>query len=720
MLIQKITLKNYCQHHHFTKDIEGTLIAIIGPNGKGKSNLLGSLQFGLTGEQPDKKKSDLLSWGTDTGSVELKFQHNGTDAVLTRSLSSAGATLKFGNDQYSTASSVADGLKTHIGIDKDLAKQAVFVRQSEIDSILFTDPRVRELSFQRLLGIGEATKIHKALGEILGETQLPQNYDEQIAQGTQRYAELCGRLESLKDQLAKIRQARSQGPTIDTLKTEIDSTRLNIKMTENVLRHANTSKEADEAFNRANIELDTLPAIPGDLQELDAEIQDLTVRQGQAQAYRNAYATWQAAGEAMLALGDSKYSPDQLQAAKAAYEACTGEINRLLGRHKLHQDMLAALKGAGGLKECPVCGGPVEDINKLQDRLQGILKELSSQGAAFRAEQAKASSEVTAIDAAINQYQRELTRRSGAFQAAERALKATTEINDDAMVLAGQLEGARARRQSLLAYISHRTAIIGSIDARKSQAAKARSEFLGVEASFKEMWGVDLAGVTDQYMAERAAKIEALASLQGEVLKQDMEIAKLDGMSGELNRTTKELDNTITTLQAKRAGQTGLIKKIETLTRVRDWFHYTNGPHTLSASVLRDLTGEVNNFLGQFTAPFIVEASEEALGFKVQFTDGRAMPSSGMPDATVLSGGEKIQLAVAFRFATYVMFAGKLGLLTLDEPLNYLDSSNVARFGALLEKVKRVAQGMNLQIWLSTHDLSIVPFCDTVIDLTPK
>lgn len=92
------------------------------------------------------------------------------------------------------------------------------------------------------------------------------------------------------------------------------------------------------------------------------------------------------------------------------------------------------------------------------------------------------------------------------------------------------------------------------------------------------------------------------------------------------------------------------------------------------------------------------------------------MPKTA-PDATILSGGEKIQLAVAFRFAAYCMFASKLGLLSLDEPTVYLDDENVGRFGDLLQQVKQIAQGMNLQVLIATHERSVIPFCDTVIDL---
>ena len=77
-----------------------------------------------------------------------------------------------------------------------------------------------------------------------------------------------------------------------------------------------------------------------------------------------------------------------------------------------------------------------------------------------------------------------------------------------------------------------------------------------------------------------------------------------------------------------------------------------------------------------------------------------------------------MQLAVSFRFGSYCMFANKLGLLSLDEPTVYLDDANVGRFCNLLERVKEVAQQMNLQVIIATHERAVMPFMDTVIDLT--
>ena len=81
---------------------------------------------------------------------------------------------------------------------------------------------------------------------------------------------------------------------------------------------------------------------------------------------------------------------------------------------------------------------------------------------------------------------------------------------------------------------------------------------------------------------------------------------------------------------------------------------------------MEDLTGNVNSFLQKLNAPYAALMDDTDLSYRCPFTDGRAMPPDGPPDASELSGGQKILLAIAFRFASYCMFANKQGLLSLE------------------------------------------------------
>ena len=104
------------------------------------------------------------------------------------------------------------------------------------------------------------------------------------------------------------------------------------------------------------------------------------------------------------------------------------------------------------------------------------------------------------------------------------------------------------------------------------------------------------------------------------------------------------------------------------------------------------------------------------MGFRCVFNDGRTLPNPP-PEAGMLSGGQKIALAVAFRFAVYSMFAGKLGLLSLDEPTAYLDDDTIGRFGDMLGKIRELATNMQLQVLISTHEAQLRGAFDQTVEI---
>lgn len=721
MIIKRIKLHNYRQHGDLDVNIEGSVIAVVGSNGSGKSNFLGAIQFAFTGEQAGFKKTDLLMWGANEGYVLVEFEHGGVEARLSRSLHNAGATLHWGDAEYKGATSVAEALRVHLGLDKDLVKQAVFVRQAEIDAILFTDPAVRERSFQKLMGIGDATKIHKNLGDAIASIDLPASYDEQIADGKARWAEMHGRLQGLKVQLDAMKTQRAQAPSIDMIKQTITShhaklqalTRHNMARM-GLLEQQNAAWKAQQAY-------DALPSADGmqSLPEVEKAMNDLGLRMQDVIAYQNAKAEWQKCGEAVLALGAEPHAPATLQKLRTEYNETMYQLNQLYGQHKLHADLAKALGGStAAVTECPVCGAPVTDATALASRLSGILGRITAESTAVATKAQSTKAMLDTAETAVQAFQRQYTARTAAYAQSEQRLKATPEVIGDLISLDQQMTVLRTQRSQTLARISTRAAAKSKLDAEVSRCVRMDQDDKAAIQCLVNL------GITEEEatMTEMDDKLQAeLRQLeqQRDIMSQlDTELARLDGTVTELSNAMVALDKTVATLEFKRGTQQQLRDAVNTLNQVRDWFHYSNGPHTLSTSVLGIMNQEVNRFLEQFTAPFTVEPSDESLGFRCLFTDGRAMPPDGPPDASMLSGGQKIQLAVAFRFAAYCMFASKLGLLSLDEPTCYLDDANVGRFCDLLQRVKQVAQGMNLQVFIATHERAVMPFVDTVINLT--
>jgi DNA repair exonuclease SbcCD ATPase subunit len=104
MYLKRIELTNYRQHRQLDVDFSGNLIAVLGPNGCGKSNLIGAIQFAFTGEQPGFTKADLTTSGETNGSVRLFFTAGprNDEFVVTRK-SNGDVVLKVGDETIKQA-----------------------------------------------------------------------------------------------------------------------------------------------------------------------------------------------------------------------------------------------------------------------------------------------------------------------------------------------------------------------------------------------------------------------------------------------------------------------------------------------------------------------------------------------------------------------------------------------------------------------------------------
>ena len=716
MFITRVKMKNYRQHRDRDVTFEGNLILIIGRNGNGKSNFTGALQFALTGEQTGFNKDQLVSWGEADGTVELWFTHDGQQGHIERAIISNKAKFEFGTDSYTGIKNVNEALRVRIGIDKDMAKQSVFVRQGELDEVLFSEPRARELSFQRLMGTGDAAKIHKAMGDLISELSVPPNYDEQIAQGVLRRHTDNERLAGLKAQLTVLQQQgtvdltsiRQQADGVSTMASQL-------KRGTDLLSDVQHKADESAATER---ELAAIPQVAGDINQIDATIKELEVLDREASAWAVLANEFNTAGTALAALGEAPTSEAHLIVLRDRWAAARAEVDRFAGQSSLYESLQSSLSRLNTATECPVCGSPITDVNQLKTRLATSIAQLKVQAETPKREADAVHLEGTRLRTAFEAYQRESTTRQARLADLKRRMAVTREVTADLQKTRSTIQELQTTRRAVLHTLNQRSALTERLSGLKRESERITSQLQDVQAT--------LTGLTcsrEGYTAGITlcqSELARLRSVEAVEQTRQLEAAKLDGTVRELEKALNVLDDTIAKLEHSKSQQSTYKTTLEALTRTRDWFHYANGPRTLANSVLGEMNQDVNRFLSQFTAPFTVIPSQEMFGFKVVFTDGRTTPKEGPPDATILSGGEKVQLAVAFRFASYYMFANKLGLLLLDEPTAYLDSVNIGRFCDLMTQVKQIAKGMNLQVFMCTHEEALMPFADTIVDLTKK
>lgn len=743
MLIKRVRLVNYRQYSDRTVDINGTLVAVTGRNGHGKSNFLKGIQFALTGDVPGAVKADLLKWGAKSGYVELWFEHAGIEGHVLRSVSENKVTLEYDGVTTSGIKNVAEDMRARLGVDKDILKQAVFVAQAEVAAVISekTDRRERETAFQRLIGI-DAAKTHKALTDFVSANSLPINYDIQLTDAEAQLTAMSARAGELAGKVADAAARRAETAAVDQSEaTRLERARAAIQActlaesrrdgAAGRLRDAQTALDAALA---APPVADTDLVDPGvDMQAANQEIATLEGVRRDAERYAACVATRDAAVQRLAEIDAQQHvDDDAVDAAQRKSDALADEVAGVRAEIETRERTLTLLDDGGASCVCPVCASRM-DPQATRAAIATALEDLRRRKDTLSSEFHTAYEHAYKLRTSRVAWK---SRRDAADMARTQAETALAAVNDPGVAIEAVVAGIDERRKALDAQAAYAAAVARHRDALARRAASEaaaralvdtrRSESEAAEAAVADARaarGAALAEVglaqsedMDRTLAEVNARITALSARQATIAAMERDIAAFRAAHAEVVRTVDTLRASIGTLRASKEEQDRRDAAIAVLNHVRDWFHYANGPRVLSLQVLEAMTVDVNKLLGNFTAPFVVKPDPDSLGFRVLFTDGR--PTSAEPPTTdVLSGGELVQLAVAFRLAVYMMFAGKLGLLSLDEPTAYLDESNVDRFGVLLSKVKDIAKSMNVQVFMATHERSVLPYMDAVVDL---
>ena len=124
----------------------------------------------------------------------------------------------------------------------------------------------------------------------------------------------------------------------------------------------------------------------------------------------------------------------------------------------------------------------------------------------------------------------------------------------------------------------------------------------------------------------------------------------------------------------------------------------------------------INNYLGNLEVSYRVE-TKEGFDFDCIFEteDGKKVlkPQD-------LSGGEKVDLSVAFRLAASESFCSGVGFLVLDEPTVWLDAQTKGRMPFVMERLKDLSVMNGTQYIIVTHEESLTPYFDQVISFEKK
>lgn len=166
MKVEEVQLENIRSHRMSKVPFSRGFNCLVGGLGTGKSSILYALDFALFGEPIGRSFNYLLREDADKAKITIQFSQNGRTYKVIRGLTRHGKgisqdfeELKLLEGETVIASmksdAVAEQLKSITGLDKDLYREIVWVRQEHLKELLDATPRERQKRVDDLFGLAD-------------------------------------------------------------------------------------------------------------------------------------------------------------------------------------------------------------------------------------------------------------------------------------------------------------------------------------------------------------------------------------------------------------------------------------------------------------------------------------------------------------------------------------------------------------------------------------
>jgi exonuclease SbcC len=278
MKIEIVQLENVRSHVKSTVPLARGFNCLVGGVGTGKSSVLYAVDFALFGDPLGRSFEYLLREGADSAKVTVQFSQNGKTYKLVRGLKRRGKgigqdfeELKLFEDETLLASMKTDAIdeqfKAITGLDKELYREIVWVRQEHLKELLDAAPRDRQRRLDELFGLSDyevawgniaaykrdyetEKRVYEKDPDVVGLGKLSDEYDRVTGEFTLLEIELqdaVGKLaeakRALEDADVKLKKLEEKKRQIEELKRKEAEVQANISSTADAVASLNQRVE---------------------------------------------------------------------------------------------------------------------------------------------------------------------------------------------------------------------------------------------------------------------------------------------------------------------------------------------------------------------------------------------------------------------------------------------------------------------------------------------
>lgn len=286
MRIKTVTMENIRSHVKSKIDFDRGFNCLVGGLGTGKSSILYAIDFAFFGDPLTRSYHYLLREDEDEGRVSVEFLLNGKTYRIERGLrrrdkgiGQDAENLNLYEEDKLIASmrneAVEEQLKAITGLDKEIFREVVWIRQEHLKELLDVPPRERQKRLDQLFGLSDYEEAWKNIRDVqkeyegekkaydkdfdvIGIDKLEDEYHKAIEEFSSLENEIRDLDKMLQEVEAALQKASTQLQGLEKLRTQ----------TENLFK-----KEAELQANVANTE-DTCARLADEIQKRTKNINE--------------------------------------------------------------------------------------------------------------------------------------------------------------------------------------------------------------------------------------------------------------------------------------------------------------------------------------------------------------------------------------------------------------------------------------------------------------
>jgi DNA repair protein SbcC/Rad50 len=722
MRLLELELENWGRHEKLKVDLSGGL-QIGGRNGTGKSSILEAIRF-IFSESGSGYKSKIRK-GAECARVKIRLEKGkdvyGVEKRLYPKKASTAVMWVNRNPAADNAASVYNRLQEIL--PEDMLDKLMYVPQGTLTEIV---SRLRlkggRQELDRLFGLDKLEKVYKGISEELKVKEAEQEmlakllakYPEN-AQATceKEIAQIVSERKSLEKRMDehKLNQKITDSK-IDQLEKKIEEMRgvkkrkdeISFKLNQLAVKSASTGKEIESLRENMRLleekkaEINILVTSSEGLKKYPA-IKDLLVRLAEDE---KKIAALSGLPDKRKSFEETEKELNNKYGLEVEYEANTQKASKLrsdkeVKRQQLvdQKNYLKELASLSGRAKCPRCNQKLTESHVLEerkaaeDKVLSLDREIKELSAELLSCQGKAEAVKKVLDELVKKEienkQRKLEVEKGAAE--EDALRLDIKTIQEALSKEGYagepLKDVESRMKELSGIDARVNVYLEEIkkESHYSKELLAREELLARFSCEEKNFNSESAKLSyDDALLEDLRKrregfiaVKSAASLETE--RANSQMREGQAKEAELSARKKEISEYKETDEA-------LKKELGLLREARDIFHTDKG-------VVKYLREKYIRQLGILLTEHFRRINQNPKYTDIVFDQDYELEirgSDGGFSVEQLSGGERVQIAIALRMALLELLS-PMRLLMLDEPFGSLDKDHREALGESLNRI---------------------------------